>query len=548
MTLEGTEFDKKSLRILTKYNPDWDELGKDCVAFSNARGGRILIGIEDDAEEPPPGQRIPEELVETIAKRIPQITLNVGILPRKITAGNGGEYIEVQVFRSAQSVASMSDGRYFIRVSDESRPLLPDELTRLIGDKTAYVWEAQTIKNVPRNRFDQEKLNRFVDSIQQSDRVSDFIKAKTVDELLDHYLFTSGRYLTNLGILWIGRRDDRATLLYAPVIQFIKYDELDRKVNKLTWDDFSLNPMELIEVIWNEVPDWRETYELPDGMFRKNVPHYEELVVRELLANALVHRPYTQRGDIFVDLFPDRLEVHNPGLLPLGVTPTNILHTTIKRNEHLARVFYNLRLMEREGSGFDRMYEVLLAVGKPVPEVFEGDDRVVITVRKRIINPMIVEFMARADQTFNLTQRERITLGLVAQHESLTAKQLCGDLELKSAKELSPWIGRLVKWQVLRTTGRTKATEYYVEPGLLRKLNFRGRTSLRGIEKHRLQELIIKDLEIYRKAGISDIQNRIGLEIPRHKIRRELGKLRKQGIISTRNSGRWMKYLLNNTP
>ncbi len=279
-----------------------------------------------------------------------------------MTAGNGGEYIEVQVFRSAQSVASMSDGRYFIRVADESRPLLPDELTRLIGDKTAYVWEAQAIKNVPRNRFDQAKLNRFVGAIRQSDRVSDFIKAKTIEELLDHYLFTSGRYLTNLGILWIGRRDDRATLLYAPVIQFIKYDELDRKVNKLTWDDFSLNPMELIEAIWNEVPDWRETYELPDGMFRKNVPHYEEMVVRELLANALVHRPYTQRGEIFVNLFPDRLEVHNPGLLPLGVTPKNILHTTIKRNEHLARVFYNLRLMEREGSGFDRMYEVLLAV------------------------------------------------------------------------------------------------------------------------------------------------------------------------------------------
>ena len=201
MTLEGTEFDKKSLRFLTNHNPDWYELAKDCVAFSNAQGGRILIGIEDDADEPSPRQIIPEELVEAIAKRIPQITLNVGILPQKRTAGNGGEYIEVQVFRSAQSVASMSDGRYFIRVSDESRPLLPDELTRLIGDKTAYVWEAQTIKNVPRDRFDQAKLNRFVDAIQQSDRVSDFIKSKTVEELLDHYLFTSGPYLTNLGIL-----------------------------------------------------------------------------------------------------------------------------------------------------------------------------------------------------------------------------------------------------------------------------------------------------------------------------------------------------------
>ena len=45
--------------------------------------------------------------------------------------------------------------------------------------------------------------------------------------------------------------------------QFIKFDELGQKVNKLTWDDFSLNPMDLIEAIWREVPDFRERYELP---------------------------------------------------------------------------------------------------------------------------------------------------------------------------------------------------------------------------------------------------------------------------------------------
>ena len=55
---------------------------------------------------------------------------------------------------------------------------------------------------------------------------------------------------------------------------------------------------------------------------------YDEVVVRELLANALAHRPYTQRGDIFLNLHPDRLEVHNPVVLPIGVTPRNILHTT----------------------------------------------------------------------------------------------------------------------------------------------------------------------------------------------------------------------------
>jgi hypothetical protein len=43
-----------------------------------------------------------------------------------------------------------------------------------------------------------------------------------------------------------------------------------------------------------------EHYELPDGLYRQHVPAYDEIVVRKLLVNALVHRPYPLRGDIFL--------------------------------------------------------------------------------------------------------------------------------------------------------------------------------------------------------------------------------------------------------
>jgi ATP-dependent DNA helicase RecG len=299
--------------------------------------------------------------------------------------------------------------------------------------------------------------------------------------------------------LWVGRREDRAALLYPPEIQCIKYDERGRKVRKQVWNDYSLNPLELIETVWREVPDWKEFYELPDGLFRKSVPHYDEVVVRELLANALAHRPYTQRGDIFLNLHPDRLEVHNPGLLPIGVTPRNILHTSSKLNPHLAMVFYDLELME--GSGFDRMYEVLLTSGRPIPEVQQGDDRVVVTVRKQISRTAIVDFMVKADQSLPLSQKELITLGLLAQHEALTAIDL------------------------------------------VRTLEFEGGTTLKGIERHRLRELILRDLEIYRRASISQMHERIGKEIPRRKVRRELTELVTTGLIGKVGNTRAAVYL-----
>ncbi len=133
------------------------------------------------------------------------------------------------------------------------------------------------------------------------------------------------------------------------------------------------------------------------------MPAFDEIVVRELLVNALVHRPYTQRGDIFLNLHPDRLEVVNPGPLPLGVTPQNVLHTTVRRNEHLAHLFHDLKLMEREGSGFDKIFEVLLSQGRPAPELIELHDRVQVTVRRRILKPEVIDFIAKADQTYQLT-------------------------------------------------------------------------------------------------------------------------------------------------
>src|SRR5690606_36763960 len=113
-----------------------------------------------------------------------------------------------------------------------------------------------------------------------------------------------------------------------------------------------------------------------DGLYRQKLPAYDPRVVRELLVNALVHRPYTQRGDIFLNLHPDRLEVVNPGRLPFGVTPRTMLHASRRRNERLATLFHDMRLMEKEGSGFDLMFDVQLSQGRPVPVPRESVDSV----------------------------------------------------------------------------------------------------------------------------------------------------------------------------
>lgn len=543
MSLEGQLLDRKSLRSVTGRTADWPELAKDCVAFANALGGRLLIGIEDGEELPPVEQRIPTTLPDTLRRRLGELTVNVSVRPEVRVAENGGEFLEVAVDRSA-SVASTTEGRFFLRIADSSKPVIGDEVMRLGSERSALPWETLTTQGVPRSQADPAKRAALVQGIRASDRVKASVKEKDEDELLDHYLLAQGELLTHLGVLCIGRQIDRARLGTAPVIQFIKRDADDNKVNKLTWDDYTLSPMELVDAVWRDVPDFREFYEVAEGLFRSQVAAFDERVIRELLTNALVHRPYTQRGDIYLNLYPDRLEIVNPGPLPLGVTPGNVLHASVRRNEHLARLCHDLKLMEREGSGFDTVYDVLLSQGRPAPRVEEGPDWVRVTLTRSAPDRQVLAFIAQASESYPLTQRERITLGLLARHEALTAKELVERLELTHADQLRPWLERLCKWELVGQSGRTQAMRYFVQPELLRTLAFPAVTTLKRIEDHRLRALVLEDLQRYPGSSIGEIHNRIGEEIPRRRLRTMLGSLVQDKIVRMEGKLKGARYFL----
>lgn len=542
MSLEGQSLDYKSLLAVTGKTADWGELAKDCVAFANAQGGRLLIGIEDGETEPPATQIIPAGLLEQIQRRISEITVNIVLaVQTKKSPATGGEYIEVIISRSA-APASTSDGRYFLRVADTSKPLVGEEVQRLLNERSAQPWETLTTLGISRRDVDSAKLKKFTDAIRASTRVKNSVKEKSDAELLDHYCLAMDSLLTNLGILCVGRAQDRARLGVAPVIQLIKFDADNHKVNKLSWDDHQLTPMELLEAVWQETPDFRETYELPEGLFRQQVPAYDARVIRELLVNALVHRPYSQRGDIYINLYPDRLQMVNPGLLPLGVTPRNILHQSVRRNSELARVFHDLGLMEREGSGFDLMYEVLTSQGRSVPLVVEGSDRVEVTVSRRLIKAEVIDFIARVDQTFQLSQRARITLGILVQSEGMTARQLADVLELPDTNTVIAWVQPLVDAGVVSQTGRTKGTRYFVDPAILRTTEFPTKTTLSRIESPRLQALILEDLKRHPGSAFGELHQRIGKEIPISQVRRQLQAMLDESRIKAEGENRWRRY------
>ena len=100
-----------------------------------------------------------------------------------------------------------------------------------------------------------------------------------------------------------------------------------------------------------------------------NIP---EVATREAVMNAVVHADYSQSGSpIRVAYYDDRIEIENPGVLPIGITIEDILSGVSKlRNRVIGRVFRELGYIEQWGSGIRRMINACFERGLPSP-VFE---------------------------------------------------------------------------------------------------------------------------------------------------------------------------------
>ncbi len=95
--------------------------------------------------------------------------------------------------------------------------------------------------------------------------------------------------------------------------------------------------------------------------------------VTESIVNSICHRDYTSNGSVQVMLFPDRLEVWNPGRLPFGITAAQLSlpHTSIPANPVLANPLYLAGYIERLGTGTSDMVDECIAMGLKAPEFIQ---------------------------------------------------------------------------------------------------------------------------------------------------------------------------------
>lgn len=119
-----------------------------------------------------------------------------------------------------------------------------------------------------------------------------------------------------------------------------------------------------------------------EGFKRIDIPEYSLEVLREAIINAVVHRDYSKRGEsVRVFCYPDRVEIHSPGLLLPGIAIEQMERGEVQsklRNPTLANLLKDIPgYMERLGSGIRFMLDETKRVGLPAPQFREMNEFVV---------------------------------------------------------------------------------------------------------------------------------------------------------------------------
>jgi ATP-dependent DNA helicase RecG len=128
-------------------------------------------------------------------------------------------------------------------------------------------------------------------------------------------------------------------------------------------------PKEAVDFVLNHLKKWT----VVKGIERiDNEPDIPEIVIRELVMNAIVHRDYSLAGNrIYIKVLDDKVEIISPGGLvqPIKIEDIqNFNANSIARNPHIVEAFNTMKLVEQRGWGLEKIKDNLQKAGLPLPE------------------------------------------------------------------------------------------------------------------------------------------------------------------------------------
>ena len=356
------------------------------VAFANGAGGMIVIGVEDKSRHI---VGVSEEevfqLIDSITNAvsdsctpqiIPDVKLhtidNKTIILVKISAGANRPYYVKSLGR---------DEGTFIRVSGTTRKAASNIIKELelMGQNLHYDQMLAIGRSVSLSQIEQfcKRLKKIALESCDSEAERITVRDMTITKLQNWgvlKLLEDEPLPTNAYILLTENDFPHATIQCGLFKGVDRYNFLDRK-------EFDGNLYEQLEEAYKFVMKNINVASAINGLQRIDRHELPPVAIREVLANAVVHRSYVDEGCIQVAIFDDRVEVVSPGMLYGGLDIPAILDGQSKiRNRGIANAFLYMRIIEKWGTGIERVLKSCEEYGLRKPRFEEVGTAVKVTI------------------------------------------------------------------------------------------------------------------------------------------------------------------------
>ncbi|CVK18400.1 ATP-binding protein [Sporomusa sphaeroides] len=378
--VESQYFDRKSASISIA------KLTETVIAFANADGGTIAIGIKDRAIEGIDAQgnvKINDFIQCGFEKCIPSVRYTPEFVDVIKNNGNSDRLLFLHIEASSDRVHRNSADEVFLRVGDESKKLSFEQRLSLEYDKGERLFEDNVIEDCRWEDLDEELLSEYKKAVNfQGDDLLQILYARGLAKR------SADRPLITIAGVLLFAKYPSAYLPNAR-IRFIRYEggkaEVGTSMNIIKQEYIEGPLVKQIETARSLVQSQLRTFTALnplDGKF-VSIPEYPAFAWQEGIVNAVTHRAYNIQGDdIKILLFDDRMEIVSPGKLPNIVTTSNIREVRYSRNPRIARVLTEFGWVKELGEGVKRIYEEMKSFFLDEPIYDEPNNQSVLLTLK----------------------------------------------------------------------------------------------------------------------------------------------------------------------
>ncbi len=322
-----------------EFKRNAESVGKSICSFLNTNDGIVIVGVDDDGKILGVSKREEERIMNYIREIQPR-TFKVKIENLKI---DHKQIIIIKVKKS--NLLHTFRNIAYVRFGTTDRPLTLEEIYERATESVILRFDSLPNRLATKKDIKKELVIRYLEERK---------KVRGVDYRWNSRIFQQlniiiDNQITNAGILFFGNPTKYFPYVKTRIIIFsdnTKSKILDEKeFDGSVWLQFKDSIKYLISIL--------RRFKIIKGIKREEMLEIPIEILREGIANAIIHRNYLDTREIMIFIFPSKIQIINPGSFPPGVDPENPIHKP--RNPLLAQYFYDIGIVDKYGSGIMRM-------------------------------------------------------------------------------------------------------------------------------------------------------------------------------------------------